>query len=559
MRGVLTNKDTESKNPYIKYATELNLSDPPTQTERANDKQVKNSEGGYVYEVTDMDRFKRFLVLGSEKGTYYINEKELTRENCRIVIKLIKEGKGVDVVKVIREYSMGGRCPKQSPIIFALAMCCRLGDLETKREGYNILDEVCRIPTHLFMFISYCEVLSETGTGWGRAHRRAIKRWYEDKSPRNLVYLVTKYQNREGWSHRDVLRLAHIKARDVIHNIIYHYIVSKGEIINNVELMEEEELDTLDFLRVIKEVKREGIEEGEVIEYIKKYRLAREHIPNVWFSSVKVWEAMVIDMPITSMIRNLGKMTSIGLFNNGWSNISRVVSKITNEEVLRKGRVHPLVILNALNVYKAGKGDKGSLTWSPEGRIMDGLNDSFYKAFNVVEKTNKRWLLALDVSSSMSWENIAGMSITPRIGSAALALITASIEECDIVGFSHELRKLDISPRRRLDDVVNYISNIPMGRTDCSLPMMYAIDNRMEVDVFVIYTDSETYCGNIHPDEALRKYRVEMNRPNAKLIVVGMTSNGFTIANPEDKGMLDIVGFDSGAPEVMRQFVMEEI
>lgn len=41
---------------------------------------------------------------------------------------------------------------------------------------------------------------------------------------------------------------------------------------------------------------------------------------------------------------------------------------------------------------------------------------------------------------------------------------------------------------------------------------------------------------------------------NAKLIVCGMASNGFSIADPEDGGMLDIVGFDSGAPEVISNF-----
>ena len=78
--------------------------------------------------------------------------------------------------------------------------------------------------------------------------------------------------------------------------------------------------------------------------------------------------------------------------------------------------------------------------------------------------------------------------------------------------------------------------------------------NKMEVDVFVVYTDSETYHGKIHPCEALRRYRKSMNIPDAKLIVVGMESTGFTIADPTDPGMLDVVGFDSSAPLAMSNF-----
>jgi 60 kDa SS-A/Ro ribonucleoprotein len=33
-----------------------------------------------------------------------------------------------------------------------------------------------------------------------------------------------------------------------------------------------------------------------------------------------------------------------------------------------------------------------------------------------------------------------------------------------------------------------------------------------------------------------------------------MASNGFSIADPSDPGMLDVVGFDASAPQVMADF-----
>ena len=81
----------------------------------------------------------------------------------------------------------------------------------------------------------------------------------------------------------------------------------------------------------------------------------------------------------------------------------------------------------------------------------------------------------------------------------------------------------------------------------------------MEIDTFIVYTDSETYFGDIHPSEALQKYRKEMNIPNAKLIVMGMQSNGFTIADPKDKHMLDVVGFDSASPQIVTDFSADRL
>ena len=89
---------------------------------------------------------------------------------------------------------------------------------------------------------------------------------------------------------------------------------------------------------------------------------------------------------------------------------------------------------------------------------------------------------------------------------------------------------------------------------DCALPMLWAARNKLNVSAFITYTDSETWAGHIHPSQALRQYRSEFVG-DAKAVVVGMTSNGFTLADPNDRGMLDVVGFDTSAPAVIADFI----
>ena len=84
--------------------------------------------------------------------------------------------------------------------------------------------------------------------------------------------------------------------------------------------------------------------------------------------------------------------------------------------------------------------------------------------------------------------------------------------------------------------------------------MVEALKNRWAVDAFVIYTDSETWAGSIHPVQALRDYRERMGIA-AKLVVVAMASNGFSIADPDDAGMLDVVGFDAATPQLLGDFI----
>jgi 60 kDa SS-A/Ro ribonucleoprotein len=106
----------------------------------------------------------------------------------------------------------------------------------------------------------------------------------------------------------------------------------------------------------------------------------------------------------------------------------------------------------------------------------------------------------------------------------------------------------------RLDKVVETLEKTGGGGTDCSAPIQYAIKNRIEADVFVIYTDSETWYGSQHPAQAIAEYRRKMGI-QAKLVVVAMASNRMTIADPNDAGMLNVVGFDASVPGVIADFV----
>ncbi len=207
---------------------------------------------------------------------------------------------------------------------------------------------------------------------------------------------------------------------------------------------------------------------------------------------------------------------------------------------------------------------------------MDALDDGFYLSFSAVEPSGKRVLLAIDVSGSMGEGAVSGVAgLTPRLGAAAMAMVTARTErDWHCVAFSSGvpgeftfgsgnskwgnikagLTELAISPRQRLDDVCATMQKVPMGGTDCALPMLYAAARGLEVDAFCVYTDNETWAGNAHPHQALRAYR-DKTGIAAKLAVVAMTATEFTIADPSDAGMLDFSGFDSAAPAVMADFI----
>jgi 60 kDa SS-A/Ro ribonucleoprotein len=88
-----------------------------------------------------------------------------------------------------------------------------------------------------------------------------------------------------------------------------------------------------------------------------------------------------------------------------------------------------------------------------------------------------------------------------------------------------------------------------------SQPMELAQSQNWKVHSFEVYTDNEINQGRNAPVQALKNYRSRSGVHDAKLISVGMTMSRFSIADPKDRGMMDVAGFDTQAPQFMAQFV----
>ncbi len=526
----------------------------PTQKQPLDDQQVENSAEGYVYPVSIWTNLDRFLILGTEGGSYYATEQDLTKVNVDSVLKCIAED-GVQVVERIREVSISGRAPKNEPALYALALAFTHGNAETKRKVQEVFCDVARIGTHLFNFVSYVNGMR----GWGRSLRRLIGEWYRSKDDDALAFQVLKYQTRSKWSHADVLSKCHYGENSSIFRWIKGLDTGRRIVHRGIE--EDEKVATVydatnslpELLAGYEEIKLTK-KRADVIELIEKHEFTHEMVPNEWKDDTDVWAALLANMPVIATVRNLGKMTQVGLLKPFVSEIQTVVDRIS-EESIRKSLIHPIQILMALITYRSGKGVRGSLTWEPVPQIIDALDAAFYTTFDNVEPSHKHTFLALDVSGSMAAGSVAGcQGLTPRNASAAMALVTARTEpNYHIFGFSENFVRVPITATDRLASAVDAVSTLPHGQTDCSLPMQYAIEHKLDVDLFVIYTDNETYFGEIHPKTALDMYRQEMGRP-AKCAVVAMLANNFSIADPNDAGMLDFIGFDTATPALLSDF-----
>lgn len=508
------------------------LSRPVPQTKPLNRRQTPNHAGGYGYLVSDLSQLDRFVLLGTVGGTFYVGERELTVENIEAVRRILK-AKGPEAIARIVELDVAGRAAKKSPALFALALAAKEGDEATRAAAYGALPQVCRTASHLFEFLAN---LDATGKGWGRGLKRAVASWYTAKSEDDIVFGAVKYAARSGYTHRDALRLAHPKSDSPA----LRWIARGGEAPN-------------EFAAAAERLKTLTEAPAEAAGLIASARLPREAVPTELLGRAEVWRALLPAMPMTALVRNLGKMTAVGAFENAEA-LALAVGKLTDDAALRRGRIHPLSLLVALKVYGSGKGFRGSLVWVPVPQITEALSRAYLASFGTLPKLEIPALVGVDVSGSMhqSMPEYGGLMLHEAAACVSISL-GAMNPATAVRAFDHMDRIFPVDVLgRRTDDVFKELARIGGGGTDLSIPVRHALGLKVKPRLIVILTDNETWAGQQHCDQAWAEYRRAV--PDARLVVASMVANRIAAFDDAEGSVLQIAGFDAALPNVVATF-----
>jgi 60 kDa SS-A/Ro ribonucleoprotein len=498
-----------------------------------NSQQVKNNAGGYVYEITPQQKLERFLLLGSDSNTYYTKAQELTEQNSQSVISYIKTN-GIKVLDTILNFTSNNRAPKMDATLFVLALCATHGDQSTKNCAYLCINKICKTSTHLFMFIENVTKMR----GWSRGLRNAISEWYISKSDDKLAYQLVKYRQRNGWTHRDVLRLAHPLALTQSQNDLFKYAVGKATKYPTDLIIGYEHVNSVKSAE-------------QVADAIAEYKLTWEMVPTEHLNDRSVLQALLVNMPTIALIRNLGRYSKAGL-TDGNTSATRMIKMKLNEDYIRASGIHPLNVVNAMRTYAQGYGDKGNSSWPVNQSIVDSLSEAYYYAIQNIKPTGKNILVALDVSPSMSAQ-VGGMGMSAaQVGSVLALTMLKSEPNVELIDFCTSIHPAKIGKRTSLDEVIK-MRQYGNG-TDCSLAFKHANNTKNKYDAIIILTDNQTWAGKSHGETELTAYR-RYNNKDVKVIEIAMVANPFSTLPANDPNLLRIVGFDSACVNLINEFI----
>jgi 60 kDa SS-A/Ro ribonucleoprotein len=345
-------------------------------------------------EANHWTRLQRLLILGSEAGTYYVPERLLIVENASSSLECLKMD-GLRVVRTIVEISTRRGAPRNNPALFALALAAspNFADAQTIGAALGALPDVARNGTDLCSFAGFVENLR----GWGRGLRSAVADWYLSKPAAELAYQMLTHQNRNGWSHRDLLRLAHPKAATSAHNALFQWAVD-GELGH----LASREILSGDLRQVHAfELAKKSASEDEIVNLIEENRLTQEMIPSEWMNSARVWEALLPSMPYAELLRRLGKLTAVCLLQPQSPATALVVARLIDRKRIANSRIHPIALVEAQLAYRQQPAAVPS--------IIDALDEAFHLAIENIEPTGKRIHLEVDTSSNTTMSDALAM------------------------------------------------------------------------------------------------------------------------------------------------------
>jgi 60 kDa SS-A/Ro ribonucleoprotein len=243
------------------------------------------------------------------------------------------------------------------------------------------------------------------------------------------------------------------------------------------------------------ELARKAADKQALVSLIEDYQLTQEMIPQHWLSAREVWEALLDSMPYCAMLRNLGRLTAVGLIAPQGETTALVAARLVDHRRIERARVHPVTLLRALLAYRERHGG---------GAIGAALEEAYYASFTNVTPAGRRIGLKLDASA--------------LIPSAAMAMLSARTEPGD-AGKRHD----------RLDAVMDAIRAAPTAGP------------AFGVEGLVVVT-------------AERKWTPPDRPAGVPLVVIAPHATAPPVAPADDPWMLQVVGFNATVPPVVADF-----
>lgn len=183
--------------------------------------------------------------------------------------------------------------------------------------------------------------------GWGRALRTKVAAWYSNRPVSEVAADILKCPEHDGWTHRDLLRLAHPKPATPAHNALFQW-AADGEIghLTTPDMMSGE----LRQVYAVDQLKKTD-EEREALRIVEQFSLSPDMLPYEWKQSPAVWETLLTSMNCRDIVENLTALADSGLLVEESAAAALVVARLMDRRGMQSSGLNRETLARARGAY----------------------------------------------------------------------------------------------------------------------------------------------------------------------------------------------------------------
>lgn len=440
--------------------------------------------------------------------------------------------------------------------------------------------------------------------GSGAGVRKMFAAWYN----RQNCYTLTRPRN-AGFTHKDVIKLMHVKAADIEHRVLFDYLLFGYKKVAEKYRENHEAISYVALLEKIEEIKglatelsRSGgtSEEKKRAAAKKCLKLISDHglgfhlIPTELYDQEEIWSTMLSHLNMRDVFKQIKCLVRNGFLESSDHPVAKKLVSVLNDIPALEGsgllpesiyRTYCDVVRNfkqpvksveakAKEAKEKPKKKKDGKKLEKEKKLKPSCNEVRLAMINLVKPSYKnlrpfskprRILICadnradMDTDKAMCWR---AYNVTCLDAVAITAVSLANTPNADVVMCTFgkaELVTILTKFHSRKHGVIHlktFLSEAPKGLMDIVRPLDYAIETKSKFDAIVVLTGTHNYCDNAKLWQRIKRYRAEVS-PLARWVVSACGTKQLSTADPSDHLMFDFAGFDRSVPKMIASFIDE--
>lgn len=530
------------------------------------------------------EQLKRIIYLNNAACHFFVGDPDTYQldisEARRTSITQSIENKLQEMFSVLDAASADKNLPRRSIIFLVLGKLMHWENItpELKSKITAKVLELCQSDEEFFCFIKYYTQLRRQNK-MPSSVEKLVRKFYMKKTPLELAQSVAKFNGLHKWSHKDLIKLAHVKSDTPLKNVVINYILTRKP----TDKETEEQQKILDIIKKSDEL-RSTQEPVNAIPILSELKLTIQQVSPSLRQNGEIWAASLENMSIQEILPCLGKLYKLGLLKPNTTVTNYLTNLLTDSEKIKASGVHPVEVFTFMKrLEKGGKPMDPKLlnhlknekklseedikkaktrTEAKCSHILSALLKCFNLACSNVPSTNKRYFVTIDVTEKAKNALCTGNKVLTLLEAAVVYTILLLRVEKDVVIATYKDDKINLISVEKKISFSDLLEKVKAQSSEYSLifsPIEWATSEKKHVDVFVNFIHND-HASSVPKEkkqskiDSIIKYRTKVNLPKTKLINFAVVNRSMPVFVDKPPSVLDILGFDVTACKVAECF-----